>query len=877
MKLPRRIKLDIDQEYYNLIPAQQGDTARVLNFQILNNGIPFSLENKTVRARIKKPDGNVCYNDMEIINASEGECDLKLTNQILIKPGMCKVQLEIMENGEILSTIIFAIFIRESIDIKDAAESTNEFTALENGIIKLDEWDKYFKETSGAIEEKYTERLNRINSSLEETKNEVDGLSTNKVDKETGKGLSTNDYTSTEKAEVAKIKDKATKEEVNALDERVNNIISNNQDTSNNTELLDIRNGGDGINYSAAGEAVREQFKKAVSQSQHVNAIAYLADNAIFSYTDDLSPTLHFEGGLNIKYGKSNNSNLVITLNEIFEKATSFGFTVDVENKNISGVTDFSMIIEGDTEILKFVKLNEVKAKDIVLFCNWYMYKGGLLTELGDRHALKALKKSTEKVTNYSFKVGKRANASVYVNEGGDVLITKELQPTVTFADSIVVRNYDENRQIVFTVQEILESATQAGFTVDASKNSFKGDYSFALVVDGDTNKLKINKPSVNIKSSDIPLLYHHYSSINGGLLVNYMANKKVDKNENSIKEINTKLENMNSGGNNNSSDIPPYYLEHLETKIKQARKNIMECGMDGETFVFITDIHWDSNKKHSPSLLKKIFNELNINTILCSGDLINEGTKENMSKMMNECVRQFTFENKFFPVAFGNHDSNANNQVGQTDKVFSRNDVYALMYKQNDGKINFLTENDFTFYFDNSSSKTRYIFLDTRGETYPPTISSEGYRAIESCMNSVEEGWHIIFVGHWLVTPNVSDGTLIKFQCGVDIEKFIDGYNTRNVNVQTPNGTYNFSTGKGKVELMLLGHSHIDFNWTTTGGTQVIMTDSDDGIRSANTEYPYVKETITEQAFDIVTINYKTKNIKCVRIGRGADRVFNY
>lgn len=179
MKLPRRIKLDIDQEYYNLIPAQQGDTARGLNFQILNNNIPFSLENKTVRARIKKPDGNVCYNDMEIINASEGECDLKLTNQILIKPGMCKVQLEIMENGEILSTIIFAIFIRESIDIKDAAESTNEFTALENGIIKLDEWDKYFKETSGAIEEKYTERLNGINSSLEESKVEVNPVYAN--------------------------------------------------------------------------------------------------------------------------------------------------------------------------------------------------------------------------------------------------------------------------------------------------------------------------------------------------------------------------------------------------------------------------------------------------------------------------------------------------------------------------------------------------------------------------------------------------------------------------------------------------------------------------------------------------------------------------
>ena len=233
MKLPRRIKLDIDQKYYNLIPAQQGDTARVLNFQILNNNIPFSLENKTVRARIKKPDGNVCYNDMENINASEGECDLKLTNQILIKPGMCKVQLEIMENGEILSTIIFAIFIRESIDIKDAAESTNEFTALENGIIKLDEWDRYFKETSGAIEEKYTERLNGIDSSLEETKNEVNSLNTSKVDKIEGKSLSTNDYDNVEKAKVATITNKAEKTTTDNLQSQVDNLVLHSGGDSN--------------------------------------------------------------------------------------------------------------------------------------------------------------------------------------------------------------------------------------------------------------------------------------------------------------------------------------------------------------------------------------------------------------------------------------------------------------------------------------------------------------------------------------------------------------------------------------------------------------------------------------------------------------------
>ena len=202
MVYPNRVVLNINQKYVMPIPyTQQGDTARVLTFNILDNGVPFSLQGKTVRAKIVKPDNTKCYNDLTITNATNGECALKLTNQILAVAGKVNCQLEIKEGEELLSTIIFSIDVEPSIDINGAVESTNEFTALLNGIIKLDEWDKYFKETSGAIEEKYTERLNGLGSSLEETKIQ-------KVDKEEGKGLSTNDYSNVEKAEVAKVKDK---------------------------------------------------------------------------------------------------------------------------------------------------------------------------------------------------------------------------------------------------------------------------------------------------------------------------------------------------------------------------------------------------------------------------------------------------------------------------------------------------------------------------------------------------------------------------------------------------------------------------------------------------------------------------------------------
>ena len=201
MKFLNKINLKINEDFYDRIKVKQNDTARYLLFNLLDNGVPFSLENKTVRVYGLKPDGTKVFNNLTIINAAKGLAELQLTTQMLVKPGCLKLELVIYEATDILSTTKFDIDIISCIRDDGAIESTNEFSALTLGLSKLDEWDKYFKETSGAIEEKYTERLNGIASSLEETKIQ-------KVDKEEGKGLSTNDYSNVEKAEVAKVKDK---------------------------------------------------------------------------------------------------------------------------------------------------------------------------------------------------------------------------------------------------------------------------------------------------------------------------------------------------------------------------------------------------------------------------------------------------------------------------------------------------------------------------------------------------------------------------------------------------------------------------------------------------------------------------------------------
>lgn len=179
MKFLNKINLKINEDFYDRIKVKQNDTARYLLFNLLDNGVPFSLENKTVRVYGLKPDGTKVFNNLTIINAAKGLAELQLTTQMLVKPGCLKLELVIYEATDILSTTKFDIDIISCIRDDGAIESTNEFSALTLGLSKLDEWDKYFKETSGAIEEKYTERLNGIASSLEETKVQVESKAEN--------------------------------------------------------------------------------------------------------------------------------------------------------------------------------------------------------------------------------------------------------------------------------------------------------------------------------------------------------------------------------------------------------------------------------------------------------------------------------------------------------------------------------------------------------------------------------------------------------------------------------------------------------------------------------------------------------------------------
>ena len=168
MKDEKIITMQKDRPLFTPLQAMQGDTARYLLFKILDNGVPFNLTGKTVRAWAKKPDGTYIYNDLVVVSANDGEAELQLTSQMLAKIGILNLNLEISEGTDRLSLMPFTIVIMLSFRDDNAVESTNEFSALTAALASVD-----------SLETNYAPRLNVVESSLSDkvTKSELQQVS----------------------------------------------------------------------------------------------------------------------------------------------------------------------------------------------------------------------------------------------------------------------------------------------------------------------------------------------------------------------------------------------------------------------------------------------------------------------------------------------------------------------------------------------------------------------------------------------------------------------------------------------------------------------------------------------------------------------------
>lgn len=158
-------KISTTPKFY--INIKNGDRKREIKLILLDNGKPLNLNNYKVIFTAKKPDGNDILNDVVILDAMEGLCEVEISTQMVVLNTDLNCEIVLYKSdGTVASSSDFVLNILPTFKDSINVVSSSEFTALSNALIKILEWDKYFEETSGQIEQKYTEKLNTLVSKV---------------------------------------------------------------------------------------------------------------------------------------------------------------------------------------------------------------------------------------------------------------------------------------------------------------------------------------------------------------------------------------------------------------------------------------------------------------------------------------------------------------------------------------------------------------------------------------------------------------------------------------------------------------------------------------------------------------------------------------
>lgn len=306
------------------------------------------------------------------------------------------------------------------------------------------------------------------------------------------------------------------------------------------------------------------------------------------------------------------------------------------------------------------------------------------------------------------------------------------------------------------------------------------------------------------------------------------------------------------------SDSLPAYWMKNINDKCLKVRDHMNMIGKDGDTFIYATDIHWYMNQQKSPKLIRYLLKNLNINIVIIGGDLITQGSKDEALAESMSCVNAFKFTDTFVPIDFGNHDNNSN-QSDATQR-FDINTVYSMFMKGFEDSVTFMTDTELSFYFDKAANKTRYIFLDMGDDGVSRAFTA--FAPFRDALSSTPNDYKIVIIAHI-----IDYGTFTT-----SLTQIIDAYNARS-SITVNNVVCDFTSASGSVVICLGGHRHYDDELATSGGVPITVTDCDAMLSAKNSQ---TAGTITEQAFDVVSLDYTNNLAYYERIGRGKSRIIH-
>ena len=296
-------------------------------------------------------------------------------------------------------------------------------------------------------------------------------------------------------------------------------------------------------------------------------------------------------------------------------------------------------------------------------------------------------------------------------------------------------------------------------------------------------------------------------------------------------------------------SDIPEYYHPYLEKRVEAINNAIAECVGGSETFLWITDIHWepDLNTRKSPALIKYIASQTGITKILNGGDT---GNSKVICENAISQLRKAIGSDRVYSVT-GNHEIN---DASRYERPFMR---VANELRGHNNDIVYGDADRSYFYFDNQDDKIRYIGLSSFGlflnNEYESCYTAEQLEWFTQTALDVEKGWTIIIFTHALY--NVKSATDKLYIAPAGANGFI-------------NAIDNYK-GEGIIACVLIGHTHRDrIHIGTTGIPYIISSCDRYASYHGDINVDRTPGTITEQHFEVVVIDKVAKKIKLLSIG---------
>lgn len=283
---------------------------------------------------------------------------------------------------------------------------------------------------------------------------------------------------------------------------------------------------------------------------------------------------------------------------------------------------------------------------------------------------------------------------------------------------------------------------------------------------------------------------------------------------------------------------IPHYWESEINTSIDTINDNVMSATASGSaTVCFITDLHWATNKKYSPAICQKLFDNCNINYFVNGGDLVCEHyeTKEGAVNELRNCINAFRGLSKPMITIYGNHDRNRANNTSYSERLLSQSEHANTVFKSflPNSYITPLESNYNSFYWEDSIY--RYVCL------YWYYSESRDISYLDEMFNT--------------------DKPVVIFCHGIYFSLSADGTSDVIDNGWILNG---FESKASQIKCIIQGHTHVDGLRRAWGTVPIICIDCD--TFNSNSE----AGTITEQSIAVITID--TNSIKVVKIGRGAD-----